>query len=191
MPRRQRAHPDEGLPTARSAAVPGQCHQDLLAQIQTNTSPASQNSNQPPKTNPCPKPHDTLSLTNPLLRDSVLECASPLALWLSAIPSLASLSSGEPGDNSPSPQRSRGKGKTLKRPHESRKSPSSPFPNPNGIPPSSPGLSRQRDYPGKGDPFYPNPICRAVFLGHLPPGPLPPLPGFDCVVEYLHELQNP
>lgn len=50
-----------------------------------------------------PLPASLGSLTNSLLRDSVVECASPLALWLSAIPSLASLNSGESADYSPFP----------------------------------------------------------------------------------------
>ena len=55
----------------------------------------------------------------------------------------------------------RGEGKALKRTTGSLKSPTSPFPNPNGIPPFSPGLSRQRDYPGKRDPlsFQPQRGC--------------------------------
>jgi len=55
----------------------------------------------------------------------------------------------------------RGEGKALKRTTGSLKSPASPLPNPNGIPPASPGLSRQRDYPGKRDPlsFQPQRGC--------------------------------
>ena len=55
----------------------------------------------------------------------------------------------------------RGEGEALKRTTGSLKSPASPLPNPNGIPPASPGLSRQRDYPGKRDPlsFQPQRGC--------------------------------
>ena len=60
-------------------------------------------------------------------------------------------------------------------PHQALGSPASLFPNPNGIPPASPGLSRRRDYPGKRDPlsFQPQRGCGQNDMsgnGHNPVG---------------------